>query len=54
MLLGFTAVILAVIYRPNYKSLDIMMNVSDVHLVIFKYDGTTMIEAIKPQLLFNV
>ena len=55
MLLGFAAVILVVIYRPNYKSLDIMMKVSDIHLEIFKYDRATMLAAIKPQLfLFNI
>jgi KaiC/GvpD/RAD55 family RecA-like ATPase len=43
------------ISRPNYKSLDVMMNVSDIHLRIFEYNGVTMLAAIKPQLfLFNI
>ncbi|MGB7954519.1 MAG: hypothetical protein WCF23_11105 [Candidatus Nitrosopolaris sp.] len=47
------------ISRLNYKSLDVMMNVSDMHLRIFEYDGAAMLAAmlaaIKPQLfLFNV
>ena len=47
--------LLVMISRPNYKSLDVMMNVSDMHLRIFQYDGATMLAAIKPQLfLFNV
>jgi hypothetical protein len=40
---------------PKYKSLNIMMKVSDIHLEIFKYDRATMLAAIKPQLfLFNI
>jgi hypothetical protein len=40
---------------PKYKSLDILMKVSDIHLEIFKYDRATMLAAIKPQLfLFNI
>ncbi|MDP9287581.1 MAG: hypothetical protein M3P08_05215 [Thermoproteota archaeon] len=47
--------LLIMISRLNYKSLDVMMNVSDMHLRIFEYDGATMLAAIKPQLfLFNV
>jgi hypothetical protein len=31
------------------------MNVSDIHLGIFRYDGATMLAAIKPQLfLFSI
>jgi hypothetical protein len=32
-----------------------MMNVSDMHMRIFEYDGATMLAAIKPQFfLFNI
>ena len=32
-----------------------MMKVSDIHMEIFKYDGASMLAAIKPQLfLFNI
>jgi hypothetical protein len=40
---------------PKYKSLDIMMKISDIRLEIFKYDRATMLAAFKPQLfLFNI
>jgi hypothetical protein len=43
------------ISRPSYRSLDVMMNVSDMHMRIFEYDGATMLAAIKPQFfLFNI
>lgn len=41
--------------RPNYKSLEVMRSVSDIHLRIFEYDGACMLAAIKPQLfLYNI
>jgi hypothetical protein len=41
--------------RPNYKSLEVMKSVSDIHLRIFEYDGATMLAAIKPQMfLYNI
>ena len=47
--------LLVMISRANYKSLEVMKSVSDIHLRIFEYDGATMIAAIKPQLfLCNV
>jgi hypothetical protein len=41
------------ISRPRYKSLEIMKNISDIHLRIFEYDGATMLSAIKPQLFLS-
>jgi hypothetical protein len=47
--------LLIMISRPSYRSLDVMMNVSDMHMRIFEYDGATMLAAIKPQFfLFNI
>lgn len=45
--------LLVMISRPNYKSLEIMKNISDIHLRIFEYDGATMLAAIKPQLFLS-
>jgi hypothetical protein len=45
--------LLITISRPNYKSLEIMKNISDIHLRIFEYDGATMLAAIKPQLFLS-
>ncbi len=47
--------LLVMVSRPNYKSLEVMKNISDMHLRIFEHDGTTMLAAIKPQLfLYNI
>lgn len=47
--------LLVMVSRPNYKSLEVMKSVSDIHLRIFEYDGATMLAAIKPQMfLYNV
>lgn len=47
--------LLVMVSRPNYKSLEVMKSISDMHLRIFEYDGTTMLAAIKPQLfLYNI
>jgi hypothetical protein len=47
--------LLIAVSRPNYKSLDVMRSVSDIHLRIFEYDGACMLAAIKPQLfLYNI
>lgn len=45
--------LLVMISRPRYKSLEIMKNISDIHLRIFEYDGATMLAAIKPQLFLS-
>lgn len=36
--------------RPNYKTLEVIRSVSDLHLKIFEYDGAVMLASIKPQL----
>jgi gas vesicle operon resressor len=47
--------LLVMVSRPGYKSLEVLQKLSDIHLRIFEYDGTTMLAAIKPQLfLFNI
>jgi KaiC/GvpD/RAD55 family RecA-like ATPase len=47
--------LLVMVSRPNYKSLEVMKSVSDIHLRIFEYDGATMLAAIKPQMfLYNI
>jgi hypothetical protein len=42
--------LLIMVSRLNYKSLEVMKNVSDIHLKVFEYDGATMLAVIKPQL----
>jgi hypothetical protein len=42
--------LLIMVSRSNYKSLEVMKNVSDIHLKVFEYDGATMLAVIKPQL----
>lgn len=42
--------LLVMISRPNYKTLEVIKSVSDMHLRIFEYNGATMLAAIKPQL----
>jgi hypothetical protein len=47
--------LLVMVSRPNYKSLEVIKKISDIHLRIFEYNGSTMIAATKPQLfLYNV
>lgn len=47
--------LLVMVSRPGYKSLEVIKKLSDIHLKVFEYDGTTMLAAIKPQLfMFNV
>jgi hypothetical protein len=47
--------LLVMVSQPNYKSLEVMKSVSDIHLRIFEYDGATMLAAIKPQMfLYNI
>ena len=47
--------LLVMVSRPNYKSLEVIKKISDMHFRIFEYNGSTMIAAIKPQLfLYNV
>ena len=45
--------LLIMVSRSNYKSLEVMKNVSDIHLKVFEYDGATMLAVIKPQLVQN-
>ena len=46
--------LLVMVSRPNYKSLEVIKKISDMHFRIFEYNGSTMIAAIKPQLfLYN-
>ena len=47
--------LLVMVSRPNYRSLEVMKSISDIHLKIFEYDGATMFAAIKPQMfLYNI
>jgi hypothetical protein len=47
--------LLIMVSRPNYRSLDVMRSISDMHLRIFEYDGVLMLAATKPQLfLYNI
>jgi len=47
--------LLVMVSRPEYKSLEVIKQLSDIHLRVFEYDGTTMLAAVKPQLfLFNI
>ncbi|MGC1134073.1 MAG: ATPase domain-containing protein [Nitrososphaeraceae archaeon] len=47
--------LLIMVSRPNYRSLDVMRSISDIHLRIFEYDGVLMLAATKPQLfLYNI
>jgi KaiC/GvpD/RAD55 family RecA-like ATPase len=47
--------LLVMVSRPGYRSLEVIKKISDIHLRIFEYDGTTMLAAVKPQLfLFNI
>jgi KaiC/GvpD/RAD55 family RecA-like ATPase len=47
--------LLIMVSRPNYRSLDVMRNISDMHLRVFEYDGVLMLAATKPQLfLYNI
>lgn len=42
--------LLIMISRPNYKTLEVMRSVSDLHMKIFEHYGAVMLAAIKPQL----
>ena len=47
--------LLIMISRPNYKSLEVMKSVSDIHLKLLEFNGAVMLAAIKPQFfLYNV
>jgi KaiC/GvpD/RAD55 family RecA-like ATPase len=47
--------LLVMVSRPNYKSLDVMKSVSDIHLKLLEFNGAVMLAAIKPQFfLYNV
>jgi len=47
--------LLIMVSRPNYRSLDVMRSISDMHLRVFEYDGVLMLAATKPQLfLYNI
>ena len=47
--------LLIMVSRPNYKSLDVMKSISDIHLKLFEFNGSVMLAAIKPQFfLYNV
>lgn len=47
--------LLVMVSRPNYKSLDVMKSVSDIHLKLSEFNGAVMLAAIKPQFfLYNV
>jgi KaiC/GvpD/RAD55 family RecA-like ATPase len=47
--------LLIMVSRPNYRSLDVMRSISDMHLRVFEYDGVVMMAATKPQLfLYNI
>ncbi|HEX5186366.1 MAG TPA: hypothetical protein VFV86_05695, partial [Nitrososphaeraceae archaeon] len=47
--------LLIMVSRPNYKSLDVMKSISDMHLKLFEFNGSVMLAAIKPQFfLYNV
>jgi KaiC/GvpD/RAD55 family RecA-like ATPase len=47
--------LLVMVSRPNYRSLDVMRSISDMHLRVFEYDGVLMLAATKPQLfLYNI
>lgn len=47
--------LLIMVSRPNYRSLDVMRSISDMHMRIFEYDGALMLAATKPQLfLYNI
>ncbi len=45
--------LLVIVSRPNFKTLEVMKSVSDVHLKIFEHNGATMLAAIKPQLFLS-
>lgn len=42
--------LLIMVSRPNYRSLDVMRSISDMHMRIFEYDGALMLAATKSQL----
>ena len=47
--------LLIMVSRPNYRSLDVLRSISDMHLRVFEYDGVLMLAATKPQLfLYNI
>jgi KaiC/GvpD/RAD55 family RecA-like ATPase len=47
--------LLIMVSRPNYKSLEVMKSVSDIHLKLLEFNGAVMLTAIKPQFfLYNV
>lgn len=47
--------LLIMVSRPNYRSLDVMRSISDMHMRVFGYDGAVMLAATKPQLfLYNI
>jgi KaiC/GvpD/RAD55 family RecA-like ATPase len=47
--------LLVMVSRPNYKSLEVMKSISDIHLKLLEFNGAVMLAAIKPQFfLYNV
>jgi len=47
--------LLIMVSRPDYRSLDVMRSISDMHLRVFEYDGVLMLAATKPQLfMYNI
>ena len=47
--------LLVMVSRPNYKSLEVMKSVSDIHLKLLEFNGAVMLAAIKPQFfLYNI
>ncbi|MGD1838807.1 MAG: ATPase domain-containing protein [Nitrososphaeraceae archaeon] len=47
--------LLVMVSRPQYKSLEVMKNVCDIHMKLMEFNGSVMLAAIKPQFfLYNV
>lgn len=44
--------LLITVSRPNYRSLDVLKSISDIHIKLFEHNGAVMMAAIKPQLFF--
>lgn len=42
--------LLIITSRPNYKTMEVIKSVSDLHFKIFEYDSAIMLASIKPQL----
>ena len=47
--------LLVMVSRPQYKSLEVMKNVCDMHMKLMEFNGSVMLASIKPQFfLYNV